>query len=76
MFFKKKQNDPVAFLMVVLVFFIGAFLQTYLYVDKTDIKYVDNTVLEKIVEEPVEEPVVEEEPAPQPEANTTMLPAV
>ena len=70
MFFKKKQNDPVAFLMVVLVFFIGAFLQTYLYVDKTDVKYVDNTVLEKIVEEPEEESVVEEEPAPQPEANT------
>lgn len=70
LFFKKKQNDPVAFLMVVLVFFIGAFLQTYLYVDKTDIKYVDHTVLEKIVEEPEEEPVVEE-PTPQPEVSTT-----
>ena len=59
-FFKNKQNDPVSFLMVVLVFFIGVFLHTYLYVDKTDIKYVDNTVLERILEEPE----VEEEQEP------------
>ena len=30
-FFKKKQNDPVSFLVVVLVFFIGVFLHTYLF---------------------------------------------
>ena len=44
-FFKKKQNDPVSFLVVVLVFFIGVFLHTYLYVDKNDVKYIDESIL-------------------------------
>ena len=45
-FFKNKQADPVAFLMLVLFFFIGAFLYTYLYVDKSDIRFVDESILE------------------------------
>ena len=44
-FFKKKQEDPISFLVIVLVFFIGVFLHTYLYVDKSDIQYIDQTVL-------------------------------
>ena len=43
-FFKKRQGDPVAFLMVVLVFFVGVFLYTYLYPDR-EIKYVDESVI-------------------------------
>ena len=49
-FFRNKQSDPVSFLMIILLFFVGAFLQTYLYVDKKDIKYVDTSVLNKIVD--------------------------
>ncbi len=60
-FFQNKQNDPVSFLMVVLVFFIGVFLHTYLYVDKTDIKYVDANVLDKIADK-VEDAVEEQQP--------------
>lgn len=44
-FFQKKQNDPVSFLAVVLVFFMGMFLYTYLYVDKSDVKYIDESLL-------------------------------
>ncbi len=54
-FFKNKQGDPIAFLMLVLFFFIGVFLHTYLYVDKEDIKFVDSTILQKVSEEDDEE---------------------
>lgn len=47
-FFRNKQGDPVAFLMLVLVFFIGVFLHTYLYVDKSDVKYVDDGILDTV----------------------------
>ena len=60
-YFKKKQGDPVSFLMLVLFFFIGVFLYTYLYVDKNDVKYVDKSILDPptaIVEEEVsQEPI-------------------
>ena len=58
-FFKRKQKDTVAFLMIILVLFIGIFLNTYLYVDKTEIKYVDEEILKEVVDEP---PVVPEQP--------------
>ena len=50
-YFKSKQKDPVAFLMLVLVLFIGIFLHTYLYVDNTEIKYVDEEILKDETEE-------------------------
>ena len=50
-FFKNKQKDPVAFLMIVLVLFIGIFLHTYLYVDNTEIKYVDEEILKDVTDE-------------------------
>ena len=53
-FFKNKQRDPVAFLMLVLFFFLGVFLYTYLYVDSSDIKYVDDAILQN--DEKKEEP--------------------
>lgn len=56
-FFKNKQGDPVSFLMLVLIFFVGVFLYTYLYVDKTEIKYVDDSILEKSEEEVAEETI-------------------
>ena len=58
-FFKQKQGDPVAFLMLVLFFFVGVFLHTYLYVDQEDVKYVDeDAVLSPITDstEEYEEP--------------------
>ena len=45
-FFQTKQKEPTAFLMLVLLFFIGAFLHTYLYVDKNDITYIDADILQ------------------------------
>ena len=42
--------------MIVLVLFIGIFLHTYLYVDNTEIKYVD----EEILKDESEEPTVQE----------------
>ena len=48
-FFKKKQSDPIAFLSIIVVFLLGAFLQTYLYVDKDDITYVDDSIVEEKV---------------------------
>lgn len=48
-FFKKKQSDPIAFLFIIVVFLLGAFLQTYLYVDKDDITYVDDSIVEEKV---------------------------
>ena len=45
-YFKSKQREPVAFLAVVFVVFLGIFLYSYLYVDKTDIQYVDASILE------------------------------
>ena len=45
LFFKKRQNDPVAFLMVVLFFLVGVFLYTYLY-DDAEVKYVDDSILD------------------------------
>ena len=56
-YFKKRQNDSLSFLAVVLVFFIGIFLYTYLYVDKSDVKYIDDSVLA----EPIKEGKVKEE---------------
>ena len=50
-FFKNKQKDPVAFLMIVLVLFIGIFLHTYLYVDNTEIKYVYEEILKDVTDE-------------------------
>ena len=44
-FFKSRQEDPASFMMIVLVFLIGAFLYTYLYVDDTDVKFVDESVI-------------------------------
>jgi len=57
-FFKQKQGDPVAFLMLVLFFFMGVFLHTYLYVDKNDIKHVDKDILSPVTdsEEEYDEP--------------------
>lgn len=46
LYFQNKQRDPVSFLLIVLFFFVGVFLHTYLYVDKNDLKYVDSSVLE------------------------------
>ena len=46
LYFQNRQKDPVAFLMLVLFFFIGVFLHTYLYVDKNDLHYVDSSILE------------------------------
>lgn len=46
-FFKKKQADPIAFLFLIVVFLLGAFLHTYLYVDKDDITYVDDSIIEE-----------------------------
>ena len=48
-FFKNRQSDPVAFLMLVLFFLVGVFLYTYLYNDE-EIKYVDDTILEETTE--------------------------
>ena len=47
-YFKNKQGDPIAFMMLVLFFFIGVFLHTYLYVDKNDVKYVDDGILDPV----------------------------
>lgn len=46
-YFKNKQNEPVAFLAIVFVVFLGIFLYSYLYVDKTEVKYVDASILEQ-----------------------------
>ncbi len=55
-FFKNKQGDPVAFLFLVFLFFVGVFLHTYLYVDKSEVKYIDDSILEKKdQDEPVQE---------------------
>ena len=59
-FFKQKQGDPVAFLMLVLIFFVGVFLHTYLYVDHYDVKYIDEDVLSPVTdgdEEIPQEPI-------------------
>ena len=44
-FFKKKQDDPVAFLFLILLFVVCICINTYFYVDKNDIKYVDGSVI-------------------------------
>lgn len=52
-YFKNKQNNPAAFLMLVFIFYVGVFLYSYLYVSKSDIKYVDKEVIqEDIVDKP------------------------
>ena len=53
-FFKNRQSDPVAFLMLVLFFLVGVFLYTYLY-DDEEIKFVDDSILEtkEVSEKPV-----------------------
>ena len=57
-YFKRKQNDPISFLVVILVIFIGIFLYTYLYVDEQDIQYIDEKVLsDPVIETPLEEAV-------------------
>ena len=61
-FFKHKQGDPVAFLMLVLIFFVGVFLHTYLYVDHNDIKYVDEDVLSPVTDGEEEEEEIPQEP--------------
>ncbi len=45
-YFRMKQNDSTAFLTLVLVFVVGVFLHTYLYVDKNDVRYVDDSILD------------------------------
>ncbi len=51
-YFKEKQNNPVAFLMLVFAFYVGVFLYSYLYVDKNDIKYVDKEIIQdEVVQE-------------------------
>ena len=49
-FFQKRQGDPVTFLMIVLLFFIGIFLHTYLYVDKDSVQHVDLSVVEAVLD--------------------------
>jgi len=62
-FFRNKQGDPVAFLMLVLFFFVGVFLHTYLYVDKTDVKYVDDGILSPVTD--ISSAEGDEEPIPE-----------
>ncbi len=50
-FFKKRQGDPVTFLMIVLLFFVGIFLHTYLYVDKNDVHHVDLSAVEATLDD-------------------------
>ena len=46
-YFKNKQTDSVAFLTVVFVFLLGVFVYTYFYTDNSEIKYVDDGILDK-----------------------------
>ena len=55
-FFRKKQSDPVAFLFLILLFLIGVFLHTYLYVDKNDVMHIDESIINKDDKEEVEKP--------------------
>lgn len=48
-YFKKEQANPVAFLMIVFLFYVGVFLHSYFYVDKSDIKYVDKEIIQEDV---------------------------
>ncbi|MBQ9018986.1 MAG: class B sortase [Bacilli bacterium] len=43
-FFKEKQTDTVAFLFVVLLFFVGVFIDVYFY-PNDDIKHIDNSII-------------------------------
>ena len=54
-FFKTRQEDPASFMMIVLVFLIGAFLHTYLYVDDSEVKFVDESVLTDSISQQKEE---------------------
>ena len=45
-YFRIRQKDPTSFLTLVLIFVVGIFLHTYLYVDQNDIRYVDDGILD------------------------------
>jgi len=73
-YFQYKQGDPIAFLVLVLFFFIGVFLHTYLYVDKNDVKYVDGLVLDTVQTRELEaEETTEEDNSLQPDNSDTNL---
>lgn len=44
-FFKEKHGHPNTFLFLILIFVVCICIYTYFYVDKNDIKYVDDTVI-------------------------------
>ena len=44
-FFKRRQNDPVAFLALLFIFFACTFSYTYFYTGNSNIVYVDNNIL-------------------------------
>lgn len=44
-YFKRKQNDPTAFLMIVFVITCLIFFQVYLYVGNNEIAYIDDNVV-------------------------------
>ena len=48
-YFKKNQGNPISFLMLVFLFYVGVFIHSYFYVDKTEIKYVDKEVIQEEV---------------------------
>lgn len=45
-FFKRRQKDPIAFLVVLFIFLVCTFSYNYFYSDNTNIVYVNNDILE------------------------------
>lgn len=44
-FFQRRQNDPVAFLILVFIFMLFSFSYTFFYVDKDDVVYVNDVII-------------------------------
>ena len=45
-FFQRRQNDPVAFLILVFIFMLFSFSYTFFYVDKDDVVYVNDVIID------------------------------
>lgn len=66
-FFKKIQNEPLYFLILVFICTSFIFYQNYLYVDNNDITYVDNNIVDnEQVDNSKQENTTSEEPSRDP----------
>ena len=45
-FFQKRRNDPVSFLVIVFVFMVSIFSYNYFYVDESDVVYINDNILD------------------------------